>query len=89
MKSRDIIAIAKDDAIELMRKVCESHDAINEDELAVAKKMGESSFVDFQSLEKDEIDALINLLGYYWDFTEERTEVFIDFLANLKNTRSV
>jgi hypothetical protein len=88
MKSREILALAKADATKLMLKVCESHDAVNANEIAVAKKISTSRIFEYQLLEDDEIDALINLLGYYWDITEERTEVFIDFLINLKNTRS-
>jgi hypothetical protein len=89
MKPRDVLAMAKHDSIELMRKVNASHDAVGSDELVLAKKIAASDFIGFESLDGNEIDALINLLGYYWDDSDARAEMFIDFLTDLKNAGSV
>jgi len=88
MKQRDVLAGAKSAFQALMRQVTQSKDAINSEERLVANKISQAEGrFEFASLQNDEVEAAIQLLGYYWGDEEERTAVMIDFLTGLHETR--
>lgn len=85
---REILKEAKSSFQALMQQVAQSKDAINIEERLLANKISQAEGrFEFESLQSDEIDAAIQLLGYYWRCEEERTEVMIDFLVGLHETR--
>lgn len=88
MKQRDVLAEAKSAFQALMWQVAQSKDAINIEERLLANKISQAAGrFKFESLQNDEIDAAIQLLGYYWGYEEDRTEVMIDFLMGFHENR--
>ncbi|WP_250961325.1 hypothetical protein [Serpentinimonas maccroryi] len=80
MHSQKEYRAAENAAIELMVEVCKSSDAMNLPERIVAEKISGCNFSGFQSLTIQEIDDLINLVGYYWGYEEDNASVLIDML---------
>lgn len=89
MKQREVLAEAKSDFQTLMRQVAQSKDAINIEERWVAGKISQAmGHFAFEALQSEEIDAAIQLIGYYWGAEEERSEAMIDFLSRLQGERT-
>jgi len=67
-----------------MIEVSKSRDAINFSERIVAEKISGCNFSGFRSLTLQEIDDLINLVGYYWDCEGDNAIALIDLLNSYR-----
>ncbi|WP_250961337.1 hypothetical protein [Serpentinimonas maccroryi] len=78
-----IVSLTRD----LMQEIGASQVALNPEEIEVALKVSLFRGDEFDVLANDEIESLINVMGYYLDYSDEDFSEFIDYLLRIKVNR--